>query len=222
MKEDIPTDPPKPKETWLDQLPINVNKKFWNTEKIISVSAFVISIATLLALMYQIRIAGEQNELVRQQQELMRKQQYASVLPYLEIWIGTNNKDQLFDLRLLNNGIGPAFIEEIRIVHNGQVYPGDPFTFYRTKIIQEDTIRMGFYNITKGRVIPAEKEIPMMSSNYFSSEEDLDKFTKWFQRPTKEPALAQVEIVYSSVYGERWITKGIGAIPELLPSEAAE
>ena len=80
----------------------------------------------------------------------MRKQQYASVLPYLEIWLGTNNKDQLFDLRLLNNGIGPAFIEEIRIVHNGQVYPGDPLSFYRTKIIQEDTIRMGFYNITKG------------------------------------------------------------------------
>ena len=222
MKEDTPTDTHESKNTWLDQLPIGFEKKFWNAEKIISLSAFVISIATLLALMYQIRLSGEQNELARKQQELVRKQQYASVLPYLEIWIGTNSNDKLFDLRLRNNGVGPAFIEEISIVYDGQIYPGDPWMFYKTKIMQEDTIRMGFSNITSGRVIPAREEIAMLNSYASSSEEDQSKFRKWFGRPIDRPELARVDVVYSSVYGERWVIKGFTGIPESLPGEEAE
>ncbi len=75
----------KPSRRW----PIRIDKKFWNADKIISLSAFVVSIATLLALMYQIRLSGKQNELAQRQQELVRKQQYASVLPYL----GTYGRD---------------------------------------------------------------------------------------------------------------------------------
>ena len=56
-----------------------MKKITWNADKVLSISAFVVSIATLLALLYQVRLAQNQVELVR-------KEQKASVLPYIEIW----------------------------------------------------------------------------------------------------------------------------------------
>ena len=225
MKDEISGDTPDSEKNWLDQLPIRIKKKFWNADKIISLSAFVVSIATLLALMYQIRLSGEQNELAQKQQELVRKQQYASVLPYLELQIGTNNGDRLFELLLYNNGVGPAFIEEIRTVYNGQAYPGPPSHFYRAVMMPEDqdTINLGLSNIHAGNLIPAGKETAMMTAyRHNSSSDERDRLVEWFGRPTEHPELARVEIVYSSVYGERWIVKGLGAIPEALPAKEAE
>ena len=224
MKENTPTEAHTSKKTPSNKSLIRLDKKFWNSEKIISLSAFVTSIATLLALMYQISLSGEQNELARRQQELVQKQQYASVLPYLEIRIGTNNGDRLFELVLINNGVDPAFIEEIRTIYDGQVYSGDPAIFYRTVITDnKDTINLGIRSVNKGQVIPAGEEIAMLTAySYNSSPEDRDKLFGWFARPTQEPELARVEVVYSSVYGERWVIKGIGAIPEFLVDEEAE
>lgn len=216
MKEDIPTETTENKKTWLDQLPISFEKKFWNSEKIISLSAFIVSIATLLALMYQIRLSGEQNELAR-------KQQYASVLPYLEIWTKYNSGNMLFSLTTVNNGVGPAFIDDVRIVYEGQAYPGDPWLFYQNEITLTDSINVGYSNLTAGRVIPAGEEIDLIfASASFSSEKDQSKLSKWFGRPTEKPALARLEITYSSVYGERWVTKGIAAVPEPIPNENSE
>ena len=225
MKENTPTEAHTSKKTPSNKSPIRLNKKFWNSEKIISLSAFVTSIATLLALMYQISLSGEQNELARRQQELVQKQQYASVLPYLEIRTRTNNGDRLFELVLFNNGVGPAFIEEIRTVYDGQVYPGDPPTFYKTVIMQadKDTIILGTQNVGEGQVVPAGEEIAMLIVfSYNSSPEDRDKLFGWFGHPIQEPELARVEVVYASVYGERWVIKGIGAIPESLVDEEGE
>ena len=206
--------------------PIRIDKKFWNADKIISLSAFVVSIATLLALMYQISLSGEQNELAQRQQELVRKQQYASVLPYLELRIGTNNGNRLFEFMLYNNGVGPAFIEEVRIIYDGQEYSGNLLNFYRAVVLQEeDTVilDLAVRGIYQGNLIPAGRETAMLTAyDYSSTPADRDRLLAWFGRPTGEPELARVEIIYSSVYGERWIVRGVGAIPESLPAEVAE
>ena len=223
MKENTPTEAHTSKKTPSNKSPIHFDKKFWNAEKIISLSAFVTSIATLLALMYQISLSGEQNELARKQQELVQKQQYASVLPYLELSIRTNSGDRLFEFILVNNGVGPAFIEEIRTIYDGQIYPGGPPTFYRAVIVQKDYTIVGTQNINKGQVIPAGEKIAMLTAFAdASSSKDRDRLIKWFGRPTQEPELARVEVVYSSVYGERWVIKGMGAIPESLVDEEGE
>ncbi|MEO0330265.1 MAG: hypothetical protein AAF223_01065 [Bacteroidota bacterium] len=54
------------------------------------------------------------------------------------------------------------------------------------------------------------------------SREDADKLEYWFGRPDSDSERAQVEIIYSLIYGERWITKGVAAIPEALPGEDVE
>ncbi len=55
-----------------------------------------------------------------------------------------------------------------------------------------------------------------------SSPEERDRLFAWFGRSSEHLELARLEIIYSSVYGERWIIKGLGAIPEPLPNEAIE
>ncbi|MGD1889542.1 MAG: hypothetical protein ACFB15_02905 [Cyclobacteriaceae bacterium] len=213
MKEELPTDTPEltPKKRWLDQLPISLEKKFWNSEKIISLSAFVVSIATLLALMYQIRLSGEQNELAQ-------KQQYASVLPYLEI-MPQNRNPTHFRIALVNNGIGPAFIDEIRVVYEEQTYVGDPYAFHRNQIMKTDTIYFSYANISEGRVLPVGEEVILIEVD--GSLEDKEKLMNWFSQNQEGKELARIEVVYSSVYGARWVTRGIAAIPEPLSTEDA-
>lgn len=226
MKEENPIDTLDSKKNWFDQLPIKFEKKFWNADKIISLSAFVVSIATLLALMYQIRLSGEQNRLAQQQQELIRKEQYASVLPYLELRTGTNNGNRLFEFILYNNGVGPAFIEEVRIVYDGNVYAGDPSVFLQTVIASEENISpfpYGKHSILKGQVIPAGEQIVMLTAYDFSATaEDRERLVQWFGRPPEGSERARVEIIYSSVYGEQWLLSGIGRIPESVSDKASE
>ncbi|MEQ9438257.1 MAG: hypothetical protein RIG62_04385 [Cyclobacteriaceae bacterium] len=206
MKEEVPTDTPK--KAWFQQLPLRIEKKFWNSEKIISLSAFVVSIATLLALLYQIRLSGEQNELSRQQQ-------YASVLPYVQVFTETRDPGH-FSVSLVNNGIGPAFIDEIRVVYDEQVYPGDLYSFNWEVIAKRDTLYFTYSNITEGRVIPAGETIIMAEVE--GEPAMRDKLMYWFAYGSSG-ARAKIEVIYSSVYDEQWITSGIVAIPKLLSSD---
>ena len=221
MSEEVPASTPEVEKVSSDRLPTKIQKEFWNLEKVVSLSAFVVSLVTVLALIYQIRISREQNNLARQQQELVRIQQYASVLPYLEIQVGTNNGDHLFEINLLNNGVGPAFVEEVRTVYNGKIYPGDPFMFYKTAIMPQirDTISLGVQSITIGQIIPAGKSVPVLIAHAdFTSPEDRDVLFGFFGHPTEEePELAQIEVAYSSIYGEKWVIKGYPATPTPLP-----
>lgn len=224
MKDEISGDTPDSEKNWLDQLPIRIKKKFWNADKIISLSAFMVSIATLLALMYQIRLSSEQNRLAQQQQELILKEQYASVLPYLELRTGTNNGNRLFELILSNNGVGPAFIEEIRIVYDENVYVGDPSDFLRTMLNSQDDssqfFSYGKQTVTKGQVIPAGEQIAMITAYDLSATvKDRELLTQWFGRTPTGSEKAKVEIVYSSVYGEQWLLQGIGRIPKSISNK---
>lgn len=160
-------------------------KPFWSAEKILAVSAIFISVSTLFTILYQTN--------------LMRKQQYASVLPYLEVWNSGLSRTS-YNLVVVNNGIGPAFIDDIRVVFDGKEYPGDPMKFYLAHIIKEDTIRhFHFSYLSKGRLIPPGERIEMMGVD--DSRENAKKLKDWFGGDK-----AKVEIEFSSVYGEKWLT----------------
>ena len=60
----------KPHPVWLEQLGIPVSKKFWSSDKFLSLLTFLISIGTFSTFVYQTY--------------LIQKQQYANVLPYLQ------------------------------------------------------------------------------------------------------------------------------------------
>lgn len=172
------------------------NKISGKSEMIVSVSAFLISIATFGVLIYQTQLWKEQNR-------LMLKQQYASVLPYLEIGYTIHNSRD-FSLIVGNNGIGPAFIKDVSIQYKGQNFKGDPEEFLEKVIKAEgDTIpAFNFSRLTTGNVISAGKKVELLSI-----ENDARAFNKLYNLFVKNNA--ELEITYESVYDESWKTKGI-------------
>ncbi|MFK7952828.1 MAG: hypothetical protein AB8B73_08270 [Ekhidna sp.] len=172
--------------------------KKWSSDRWLSLVAIIASMGTLFTVVYQTN--------------LIRKQQYASVLPYLEMW-NSSNQDS-YRLVLANNGIGPAFVEDVKIHFEDSTYQMDPAIFLREVISKEDTInRVRHSNISRGRLIPAGKQI-----NLIEVENDSVNAGKlWYWFSANNGALKdgpEVEIVYRSIYEERWQAfKNSGAEP---------
>ncbi|NER14914.1 hypothetical protein GWK08_15770 [Leptobacterium flavescens] len=160
-----------------------------NIEKIMAFLAFVVSICTLYLFFHQT--------------SLMRKQQYASVLPYLEVGNTENNGNYGFVLN--NNGIGPAFIEEINIHYKDSVYRNtDINDFYVKVMVKQDTLFKGstvFHStIRKGMLVP-EREVKYMlglRKEVKNFEILHQQLREWLNNKIR------VEIKYSSVYKEKW------------------
>jgi hypothetical protein len=69
-----------------------------DTDRIVSLSAMVVGMGSLFALMYQTH--------------LTREAEHATVLPYLMV---LNANDRGVYLVLSNNGVGPALIKDVRV-----------------------------------------------------------------------------------------------------------
>ncbi|QHT71409.1 hypothetical protein GXP67_34505 [Rhodocytophaga rosea] len=165
--------------------------RFWDADKFLSISAMLISVGTFATFIYQTN--------------LIQKQQYASVLPYLEIW-NSGADSTRYKLLLVNNGIGPAFIKDIKIHYKGKTYPYDPIVFYSEVIYPSDTISFISTNVNKGQVVPAGERIEIVIVN--NSVKDAAKLRQLFGNQT-----AKLDIVYSSVYEEKWRLDGMGKAP---------
>lgn len=172
--------------------------KKWSSDRWLSVIAIIASMGTLFTIVYQTN--------------LIRKQQYASVLPYLEMWNSQPGKQgETYKYVLMNNGIGPAFIQEVIVHYNDSAYQDDPASFTFKVIKAEDSITNFFYsNIKRGRLIPAGERLELVGVQKDTVNAPILK--RWFADMDK----LQVEIVYESVYGERWSTRGIAQEPQKL------
>ena len=187
-------------------MPDNEKKMSRKSELIISLSAFLISIATFCVLAYQTTLWREQNQLIL-------KQQYASVLPYLQIGYTTNNlKD--FSLIVVNHGVGPAFIKSISVHYKGKTYVGDAQQFAEN-VINADGDKIKGYSYSRippGCVIPAGKSVNLLDIN------DDVKTTKILLDLFFDNT-AELDIVYKSVYDEEWRAKGMANPPVKLVSK---
>lgn len=171
-----------------------LQKKFWNADKIVGMVAFLVSIGTLFTFIYQTNI--------------MRKHQKASVLPYLEIWNAQINNN--YSLNLSNNGIGPAFIDDIKIIFEDSIFHTDPQGFFSYLEEKCDTINhlsFMYSNIGKGRLIPAGKSIPMIKIT--DAPNGIKTLIEIFGNQK-----AIVEIRYKSIYDEVWAVQGIASPPK--------
>ncbi len=166
---------------------------FWNSDKIVSSLAFLVSTVTLLTLMYQTY--------------LMQKQQYATVLPYVTI-VSSAPDTTMYSLSLINNGIGPAFIQNISVHYKDSIYELDPSSFLQGVIYPHTPVSFSYASVSKGMLLPAEEKVNMVSIQ--GSEKDARILAGLFYDD------AQVEVVYRSVFDETWRVSGIAGIPEKL------
>ncbi|MEO9485052.1 MAG: hypothetical protein ABJG47_16450 [Ekhidna sp.] len=172
--------------------------KKWSSDRWLSIVAITASLGTLFTIVYQTN--------------LIRKQQYASVLPYLEMWNSNPGREGMSYMYVLkNNGIGPAFIKDVKIHVGDSAYIDDPASFVHRVIKPKDSIINFYYsNIKKGTLIPAGSRIELVGVKNDSINSPILK--RWFSRTDS----IEVEIIYESVYGERWSSRGIASEPKRL------
>ncbi len=161
--------------------------KFLNSERWINLLAIVASMGSLFMIIYQTN--------------LTRTQQYASVMPYLELWNNSNFGPGSYELALVNNGIGPAFIESITVSYKDSTYKLDPANFLEQVVGMDTSASYSYASVKKGRVVPAGQKITLIGVK--DSEKNSKILKKWFANDT------EVEVIYRSIYGERWAVRGV-------------
>jgi hypothetical protein len=164
----------------------------WNTEKILSISAMLIGLMTLIVFIYQTNI--------------QREQQYLSVLPHLSIY-HINVEKEGYALVIENNGIGPAFIERVQVYHNEKQYDLDLSQFFFEHTNITDTIKnIEYSNIYLGQVIPPERKHKLLK---LKKREDGKKLYDILISNDLD-----FEVIYKSIYNESWRVSLKNSVPK--------
>ncbi|MGB4774032.1 MAG: hypothetical protein WBP45_02570 [Daejeonella sp.] len=150
--------------------------------KVIGLTSMFVSVSTLLILLFEIH--------------LTRRQQYASVLPYLNIGNYGMYTDN-YKFRIKNDGLGPGFITEVKIIQNGIQHNEDPFMFLkRLNLPYSDSLKYTYTNINPGQIIGPGDFIDLLTA---LDRRTGDSLIKIFSDPN-----VLVEIKYKSIYDEVW------------------
>jgi hypothetical protein len=173
----------QPKSDSQEQQSENTGKKI-SSEMFIAVFAVIISLSTLFVYIYQ--------------SNLMKQQQKMSVWPHLTI--GPSVSEDAFTLRMMNQGIGPAIIESAVITHDGNVLGG----IQDLMTIVPDSLQAPFSysSLWQGQVIMAGEPVDLFrvtgssgATGYLAQELGAGRIL--------------LEVCYSSVYGDTWVTNGL-------------
>ena len=165
----------------------SAKKIAWDANKIMSISAILVSFMTFLVLIYQTSI--------------IREQQLLSVFPYLTVF---NQGSQTPNYRFVmnNQGIGPAILEKIEISYQGNLTPyQDIVSFVLDHSPQVSALTQVLHsNIYPGRLVPA--------GEIFSIFEAVDSYEESVVLRAEIDRLLEAgltwKITYSSVYGKQW------------------
>ena len=169
-------------DTWLEQLNISTGKKkFWSSDKFLSLLAFLISIGTFFTFAYQTY--------------LIQKQQYASVLPYLSIRYDVGS--EYFRIDVANNGVGPAIIQDFMVIYGDSIYTStNQLVYGMIKPDSSGNYAISSFDLSAGYALPSKQTITILSSR---STQMADSLKTLFLSGS-----AKIEIVYSSVFKEKW------------------
>ena len=187
-----------------------------DTDRVLSLSAMVIGVGSLFVILYQTH--------------LMRQSQHASVMPYLMIGFTSNSGGIHVNLR--NAGIGPALIGDVRIRHATGETATDPYTFFLQGDANRRKLPLTVDSAVAGRLIPAGEGIQMVGvDGQFLTDDTRGSIFKellqtfdlaevprnWYEGiglSAADPRRAVIEVVYSSIYGDRWRIRSNSFAPE--------
>jgi hypothetical protein len=182
----------------------------WSTDRIVSLSAIVVGVCSLFITVYQTY--------------LTREAQSASVLPYLAFGITSTNDGAYLTLR--NDGVGPARLESVRIHFQGQTTDVDPYDFFLAHRTGPPPPGLSVDRLTPGRLLPANSTIQMLGvSGGAERVKTLGDMLRLFAIADAPPSWldelqarsgdkAVIDIVFSSVYGDRWRIRSDRPVPQ--------
>lgn len=170
-----------------------MKKRFWNTEKLMSFLAIILSVGTLAVFIYQTN--------------LIKKQQYAAVYPYLEMGFHGRGTEHM-KFVLSNEGVGPAMIKSVQIRRNGEVYEGRFYSFLREMVETEkaDSIQYLYSDIVGGKMLAVGAHLDLIDCQNAYTSDRMSELLNEYK--------LELEIEYESIYGERWRIGGESQVPE--------
>lgn len=178
-------------------------KQFWNTDKIVSTSAILIGVGSLIVVTYQ-------TNLIRNQTELIQREQRTSVMPYLQL--GNRVLDgKRSEVYLVNLGLGPALIKKVRVRTEDEVHETDLKTYFLENYSYEGYITIE--EVKTGDLLPAGEEYTMIGVADYQDSSFLD----FGNQIDKDQII--FEVTYESLYGERWLISSAKNAPERLEKE---
>ncbi|MEL7119942.1 MAG: hypothetical protein AAFO07_10885 [Bacteroidota bacterium] len=168
--------------------------KFWNSEKILSLSAMFISLITLIVFIYQT--------------DLIRVEQHKSVYPYLSISNGGSGSTT-YRYILENKGIGPAVLTSIKVTDADDKVYDDIIHYLAEKLVTINDTTIGFYhtNLAVGRMIAEKESVEIVKMN------DPRVEAANTMRGILNDMGAVIEIEYESIYGDKWLLTSEQSIP---------
>jgi len=170
-------------------------RKFWNADKVVSLSAMAIALFTLVVLLYQSYILDKQYELTV-------KQQKAAVLPYLQFV--DQSGDNIFSMTVENKGLGPAFIKGFYIKEGDSTFlHHNLYHFYNER--NSDTVySFNAASLIDGLVLSPGEKIELFSAGGGSS--GLQPIQNFFYHYFYGISQDLFLIEYESVFQDAWIT----------------
>ena len=160
-----------------------------NTDRILSLTAILIGMMTLVVYFIQTR--------------LIIDQQHAGVWPCVEI-TGTNYGDgsgvnEVFKVNVTNKGIGPAIIKKVELKFRGKIYHDFSDVFF---------IANGNYNFGRssleGRTMASNE---MLNPIQIELSKEGHKFAQLFYNHDS----LECKVYYQSVYGKCFVSSGFDA-----------
>ncbi len=148
----------------------------------VAAAAVMVGVCALGVSLYQASI-------MRAQQQELSVQRRAEVWPHLEFGKGYNSEG--FQFVLFNQGIGPARIESIQLLFDGEPLP---HWYGLISQLMPDSTLFGLQSHMGGRVLPANNQIPA-----YAAKEPL--------AGALEAAISQIQFnfCYCSVYDDCWL-----------------
>lgn len=172
--------------------------RFFTSDKLFGLTAMLISLVTLIIFVRQTNIMDKQSRL--------------SAMPYLMIEKSTNGEAQKIQFTLVNHGVGPAIIESRRIIYKGNEYEKDFYQFLTENVPKLDTIEpFNWSSVYAGQAIPSNGRVVMVA--YGGKAEEFELAENVISNLQDS---LNFEIIYSSVYGDRWKISNESATPEEL------
>lgn len=167
-----------------------MGKSKFKTDRIIGLSAMSISLMTLIIFIYQTNLIREQNIL--------------SVTPRMSFneWEAQNDSSLLLRFEMRNKGLGPAIVDSVAILYEGERYRADYRSFFRsnTPEMYKYVKIINTVYISAGESLPAGETLQMFTAAV--SRQDRDKLIEAKSKGALRTF--DVEVYYSSIYGQQW------------------
>lgn len=168
-----------------------MKKMEFNTDRIIGLSAMLISLLTLIIFVYQTN--------------LIRTQSRLSVTPRVSFYSSLDSKDSMstFTYFITNKGLGPAIVESINILHkdnsyklNFPIFFDEVYPKFRDygKIVQN-------MSINEGTTLSEKESFKFLTFSF--KRKDTAAFFEYLEVDGDRIPF-DIEVVYSSIYGEQW------------------